>query len=211
MSLDGPVHGHVAFRSRGIQSLIVRQQQPGAPSEGSTVAKNLTRIQRVVGAGVPVHSRVVQGLRHKQVGHRVACADPVDLHLLGEGRAVLVSHCEGEKRPVGIHAGVSQGDPIVAGHNIGLRGLHLSGAPKGIGRAGVHACRHGEVATSVHAESCGVDAHAAQVSPEGTKGATHGRHASRSQGVDPAVAKDVGFVLGQERGGEGKQPRRKSP
>ena len=211
LSLDGPVHRHIAFCSRGIQGVVVGQQQPGAPSEGSTVAKNLTRIQRVVGAGVSVHGRVVQGLRHKQVGHRVACADPVDLHLLGEGSAVLVSHGEGEERPIGIYAGVGQGDSVVAGHDIGLRGLHLPGAPKRIGRAGVHARRHGEVATSVHAQSCGVDAHAAQVSPEGTKGATHGRHPGRSQGVDPAVAKDVGFVLGQERRGEGEQPRRKSP
>ena len=70
---------------------------------------------------------------------------------------------------------------------------------------------HDEVTSAVHPKAGRVDAHAAQVGPKGAKRTAHGGHSGGRQGVEPSVAKNVGFILGLEMESACSKANRKPP
>ena len=112
--LDDALDFHRTPHGRGVDVVVVGQEQQGAPSQRRRIREDVAAAQRFVGGGVPIDGCVVQGLLHEQVRHRRFRGHAFDEDALVERHAHLPSHRQREKRPIGVHAGVGEGHPQVA-------------------------------------------------------------------------------------------------
>ena len=66
-AFNRPIYGHISLDGCGIQRIIVGKQQSSSPSQRSTVGKDVSVAQGVVGGRISINGRVINGLSYEQV------------------------------------------------------------------------------------------------------------------------------------------------